>query len=163
MPEVEPRLHGDAAPSRAVTVKFEGGLLAIRAHAAPLDEVLAAVTDAVGIRFVGAEDARDAVSIDAGPGSVPQVLAALFAGANYGYALVERADGAAGTRPARVIVLRQSAASPQRTTGASFGHRPPVPVPDQAMPASADAPGVHQQKVLDELLEACKQQGCDTS
>jgi hypothetical protein len=161
-PEVAPREHGDLTQSRA-TVKFEGGLLAIRARAVPLDEILAAVTDAVGISFVGAEDARDAVSIDAGPGPVPQVLSALFAGAHYGYALRERADGAAGTRPARVILLRQSETLPQRTTDASAGPRRPVPMPDQAMPVSADAPGVRQQKVLDELLEACKQQGCDTS
>jgi len=162
-PEVAPREHGGATRSRAMTVKFEGGLLAIRARAVPLDEILAAVADAVGISFVGAEDARDAVSIDTGPGPVPQVLSALFSGAHYGYALLERADGAAGTRPARVILLRQSETLPQRTTGGSSGPRPPVPMPDQAMPVSADAPGVRQQKVLDELLEACKQQGCDTS
>jgi hypothetical protein len=64
-------------------------------------------------------------------------------------------------RPARVILLKQSA-TPQPTLAAP--RRPPIPMPkDQAMPASADAPGVRQQQVLDELLDACKQQGCDTS
>jgi hypothetical protein len=52
----------------------------------------------------------------------------------------------------------------QPAAGPAAPRRPPVPVPqDQAMPASLDAPGVRQQKVLDELLDACKEQGCDTS
>ena len=153
--------HADAVPARAVTVSFERGMLAIRARAAPLDEILAAVTRSVGVRFVGADDAREAVSIDAGPGPVAQVLSALLAGANYGFAFVDDGDAAAPVRPARVILLKQSA-TPQPTLAAP--RRPPIPMPkDQAMPASADAPGVRQQQVLDELLDACKQQGCDTS
>jgi hypothetical protein len=154
---------GSTRPS-AMTVTFDRGLLGIRAEGAPLHEILAAVTGSVGVTFVGADDAREPVSVNAGPGPVRQVISALLAGASYGYAFVNEPGQGAGSGPGRVILLKQVGMLQQPAAAPAAPRRPPVPVPgDQAMPASLDAPGVRQQKVLDELLEACKQQGCDTS
>lgn len=154
----------EAAPTtastrpHAVTVTFEHGLLGIRAEGAPLADVLAAVTRSVGITFVGAADAREPMSVSAGPGPIPQVLSALLAGANYGYAFLSDPG------PGRVILLKQAGTLQQPLVSPAASRRPPVPIPqDQAMPASVDAPGVRQQQVLDGILAACKEQGCDTS
>jgi hypothetical protein len=160
----------EAAPTtastrpHAVTVTFEHGLLGIRAEGAPLADVLAAVTRSVGITFVGAADAREPMSVSAGPGPIPQVLSALLAGANYGYAFLSDPGQAGKAGPGRVILLKQAGTLQQPLVSPAASRRPPVPIPqDQAMPASVDAPGVRQQQVLDGLLAACKEQGCDTS
>jgi hypothetical protein len=161
-PEAAP--EGGSTRLRAVTVTFDDGLLGIRAEGAPLREILAEVTSSVGVTFVGADDAREPVSINAGPGPVPQVLSALLAGANYGYAFLNDPGQGARAGPGRVILLKQAGTLQQPGAGLAAPRRPPVPVPqDQALPASLDAPGVRQQQVLDELLVACKEQGCDTS
>jgi hypothetical protein len=162
--EAVPGPGGGPAPPRPVTVTYESGLLEIRTHAAPLHEVLAAITSSVGITFVGADDAREPVSIEAGPAPVLQVLSVLLAGTHYGYAFLHGSSHSRGVRPIRVILLRQKGTLQQRAADKLVEHRPPVRVaPDQIVPASGDEPGVRQQQVLDHLLEACKQQGCDTS
>ena len=161
-PEAAPK--GASTRPHPLRVTFNDGLLAIRTEGTPLYEILAAVTSSVGVTFVGADDARELVSVNAGPGSVPQVLAALLAGANYGYAFLNEPGQGGGSGPVRVILLKQVGMLQQPAAGPAAPRRPPVPMPqDQAMPASLDAPGVRQQTVLDELLDACKQQGCDTS
>lgn len=155
--------ESDSTRPSAMTVTFDGGLLGIRAAGAPLDEILAAVTRSVGVTFVGADDAREPVSVNAGPGPVRQVISALLAGTNYGYAFLNEPGQGGGSGPGRVILLKQ-AGMLQPGAGLAAPRRPPVPVPqDQALPASLDAPGVRQQQVLDEVLSACKEQGCDTS
>jgi len=163
LPVSSPGATPTIAATRPLTVTFDAGLLAIRADAAPLDEILAAVTRSVGVTFVGADAAREAVSIDAGPAPVRQVLSALLSGANYGYAFVNDPGRTAGAGPGRVLLLKRLEA-PQPPAAGRLGLRSQLPTPpSQAMPVSADAPGVRQQQVLDELLSACKEQGCDTS
>jgi hypothetical protein len=162
LPEAAPQIA--STRTHAVTVTFDGGLLGIRAEGAPLAEILAAVTRSVGITFVGAADGREPVSVNAGPGPIPQVLSVLLAGANYGYAFLSDPGQAGRAGPGRVILLKQAGTLQQPGAALAAPRRPPVPVPqDQARPAPADAPGVRQQQVLDELLSACKEQGCDTS
>jgi hypothetical protein len=148
----------------AVTVKYESGLLAVEAHAAPLHEVLAAITASVGVIFLGGDDALEPVSIRVGPAPVLQVLSGLLADTHYGYAFVHSSSHSREVRPVRVILLRQMETLQDGAAAKLVEHRPSVRArQDQGVPASGYEPGVRQQQVLDQLLEACKQQGCDTS
>jgi hypothetical protein len=144
-----------AAPR--IGLDFRDGRLAVAVRDAPLRDVLAAITRSAGVAFVDAEDAGERLSIEAGPAPVRQVLSALLERAHYGYAFVDDARLGHDGAPARVILLRQDLAARPAAP------RPAAPVPALQAEAPLDPAAQQQRRVVDTMLQACHDQGCDSS
>jgi hypothetical protein len=150
-----------------VMVAFRGGLLTVKAHDAPLREVLAAITRSVGVRFAFSGDAAEPLSIDLGPRPAGEVISRLLDRSSYGYAFVEAARGAGRSGPAQVFLIKQAAAGD--VSGQAAARRisaPPAmsaPAKPVEQPLPPDEAALRQQRAVDALFDACKIQGCDTS
>jgi hypothetical protein len=145
-----------------VMVKYRGGLLTVKAHGAPLGEILAEISRSVGVTFDLSGDAAERLSIDLGPRSVQEVISGLLDRTSYGYAFVDSLRIAGSSRPARVFLLKE------QTTGDVSGQAgvamalPATPAPIE-QPSPPDEAALQQQRAADGLFDACKVQGCDTS
>ena len=150
----------DRAPD--VTVTWQGELLGVTAHHAPLREVLESITRSTGVTFSGS-DADEPVTAEVGPLAIKELVPALLAHTSYGYLYVDAIASTSGPVPARVILIgngkNRVAAGPVPKFGmaaARSAEQPPVD-------AAPDPEALREQRTVESLLEACKSQGCDSS
>ena len=152
--------RSDRAPS--VTVARRGELLEVRAHQAPLREVLDRVTRATGVAFSGG-DADEPVTAEVGPLAVKESIAALLAHTSYGYLYVEAVASTSGLVPARVILIGNGKSGVAAGPAPKFGMAAARSAESTPVDAAADPEALRQQRTAESLLEVCKSQGCDSS
>ena len=145
-----------------VTVARRGELLEVRAHQAPLREVLDRVTRATGVAFSGG-DADEPVTAEVGPLAVKESIAALLAHTSYGYLYVEAVASTSGLVPARVILIGNGKGGVAAGPAPKFGMAAARSAESTPVDAAADPEALRQQRTAESLLEVCKSQGCDSS
>jgi hypothetical protein len=147
-------------------VSYRQGYLAIKTRGATLRDVLSAVTQATGVTFAGDDDTRQSVALTVGPAPLQQAIADLIHLFGYGYASIGTDPGNEGSAPLRVYLLPQGAGDRRLQTPTASGL--PMAAPDpasksEAQPAGPDAAAIQQNRFIEQLMEACKQQECDAS
>jgi hypothetical protein len=159
-------LRNATPPSPPVVVDFRDDLLTVKAHGAPLGEVLAAITRSVGVVFYVSGDAGESLSIDVGPRPTKEVISRLLDRACCGYAFVDAARGAGRPRLAEVFLVKQGTGdgsgrvSARRELAPSVNSAPATIVEPSSRP---DEAALQEQRAVDTLFDACRIQGCDTS
>jgi hypothetical protein len=161
---------GDRKPSEQrandrasdVTVTWQGELLGVTAHHAPLRDVLESITRSTGVTFSGG-DADEPVTAEVGPLAIKELVPALLAHTSYGYLYVDAIVSTSGSVPARVILIGNGKSRVAAGPVPKFGMAAARSAEQPSVDAAPDPEALREQRTVESLLEACKSQGCDSS